>query len=118
MLIPSFALTVFLCGMTWISVNRALPPAPIGGPIYYAEAPSDKGSLQPRYRLTAWQAFHSKRHIEAYFDDRCLPMMAVHFSGRTPVWRMTWLWDHNGRLRRRLTLDAWGRLEKVEDLDP
>jgi len=117
MLIPSFAMAIFLAGVIWISVNRVLPPAPVGGPIYYAEAPGDRGSIQPRYRLTAWQAFHSKRHVEAYFDDRCLPLMAVHFNGRKQAWRMTWLWDRDGRLRRRLTLDAWGRLVKVEDLE-
>ncbi|HTB35134.1 MAG TPA: hypothetical protein VK842_09745 [bacterium] len=118
MLIPSFALTLFLCGVTWMTVNRELPPPPVGGPIYYAIAPDDVGSIQPRYRLTAWQAFHSKRHIEAFFDDRCLPLMAVYYQGRTPALRRTWLWDHNGRLRRRLTLDAWGRLMRVEDLEP
>ncbi|HXC65454.1 MAG TPA: hypothetical protein VNZ67_13915 [bacterium] len=117
MLIPSFALTVFLCGITWIGVNRALPPPPVGGPIYYAMAPGDVGSIQPRYRLTAWQAFHSKRHIEAYFDDRCLPVMAVYFNGRKAAWRRTWLWNRDGRLRRRLTLDAWGRLVLIETME-
>jgi hypothetical protein len=117
MLIPNFALALFLYGITWIAVNRANPPAPVGGPIYYALAPGDRGSIQPRYRLTAWQALHSKRHIEAYFDDRCLPLMAVYFTGRKEAGRRTWLWDHSGRLRRRLTLDAWGGLVKVEELE-
>jgi hypothetical protein len=117
-MVPSVALIVFLCGMTWLASNRANPPPPRGGPIYYAVAPNDVGSIQPRYRLTAWQAFHSKRHIEAYFDDRSLPTMAVYYNGRTPAWRRTWLWGHDGRLRRRLTLDAWGRLRLIEEMDP
>lgn len=117
MLILKFSLFLFLAGLTWISVGRALPPAPVGGPLYFAEAPDPRAALQPRWRLNAWQAFHSRRYVEAYFDDRCLPLLARHMANGREQWRMAWLWGRDGRLRRRQKLAPDGRLLSAEDFE-
>ena len=115
MFIPNFTLALFLAAMTWVAINRSLPPAPVGGPVYYAAAPV-AWPLQPKYRLNAYQALRSKRVILADFDDRCLPVLARHMVGGKEQWRMVWLWDHRGRLRWRLWEDPYGRVTRRQEL--
>jgi hypothetical protein len=116
MIIAKFALVVFLTALSWAMVNRAFPPAPVGGPWYYAEPPGGQWPLQPKWRLTAIQAYRSKHWIKATFDDRCLPLLAQHMQGRQELWRMVWLYDRSGRLRCRMWQDPKGRILSRQDL--
>jgi hypothetical protein len=115
MIIAKFALVVFLTALAWVAMNRALPPAPIGGPWYYADPPG-QWALQPRWRLTAIQAYRINHWIKATFDDRCLPLLAQHMEGRQEAWRMVWLYDRSGRLRCRMWQDPQGRNLRRQDL--
>lgn len=114
MIILKFALALFLAAITWAAVRRQFPPAPVGGPYYYADAPV-VWPLQSRYRVAPWQAMRARRVIAVDFDDRCLPVLARHLVDRREQWRMVWLWDRAGNLRCRLREDPTGRVLQRED---
>ena len=114
MIIIKFTMVAFLVTMTWFASTRVFPPAPVGGPYYYADTPRS-WAIQPKNRLTPFQALRSERVIAVDFDDRCLPLLARHLVNRKEQWRMVWLWSRDGRLRWRMTEDPRGQiLERQE----
>jgi hypothetical protein len=115
MIIIKFTLVAFLITMTWFASTRVFPPAPVGGPYYYADAPG-AWAIQPKNRLTPFQGVRSERAVAVDFDDRCLPLLARHLVKGKEQWRMVWLWDRAGRLRWRLWEDPQGRVLRRQEL--